>query len=387
MDDLEALFLHDAPDASLFFDAGATQADVPSGCTADEDANIQAEFGHLLSGIEISDASVDHAAEVVRVQSEFGHFLSGIDISDLSLDHAEAGASDQQQLSDLFFPAAAPQGEILLEGVRLGPEPSPSKIPAGIVRHSSAWGQHIRSMRQSTPITIHEPYQALKAGWDNIPRRHGDMACDLDSQGRPKKGLPWSHANCYTMPSVVKAAFQELGKGTQHLSGVSAIDSDRRGLSNLLTISGLTDHLYRQCAEDLYSKIQREASRESTGLVMCRHFDSSPSYYKFGKLAGDLMPHARYLQFVEPTSPEGYGYWKTVSYEQYRQNHPNLAPQSGVLEILAHRSRLAWASSETGPSDSQEFVQPPRVIRRTNASTCLSALDDDTPAFSLGANL
>ena len=58
---------------------------------------------------------------------------------------------------------------------------------------------------------------------------------------------------------------------------------------------------------------------QSGGGMVCRHFDTTPIYVKFGALQSTVCQQARYLkevQRVDPFTGASYPCWTTISFTQ-----------------------------------------------------------------------
>ena len=229
MEDLEALFLGDI------------------------DGGNQAGDDHAMGGdadVAALETAFFDCEEQQRMDEAEHLFLDCIDLGEASSDQArlEAELLDIEDISDVVAGAQAHTA-------------SSSSLPVGIERHSPAWSQHLNRCKQQQPTPKDIQHTGLANGWNQITRRHGDLAFDANSQS-----TLWVHGNTYTMSSTVKAGFQEVGKGTHHLQGSVSIDSDRRGLSNMTSVSALTHRLHGNRAKELYKQLSEE-STVNTGLV------------------------------------------------------------------------------------------------------------------------
>jgi len=85
---------------------------------------------------------------------------------------------------------------------------------------------------------------------------------------------------------------------------------------------------------------------------------------------------------VEPPAdqPDRYSYWRTISFEEYKALHPHSTPEMGVLEVLAHKSSIHWATNHADLQSvpaagerqkdwldciewkKQEFIVPPHAL-------------------------
>ena len=267
-------------------------------------------------------------------------------------------------------------------------------MPKGVSWKSSAYCKFMRDYKKPIVDPVFEKYSTLKECWNRIPRRYGDEAIELGADGKEVANQSWAHGNTYSMKSTVKAAFCEIGSGTRHSTGAVSIDSNRRGLVDIVNTACLAARLMQEFAYSIYDKIRGppgdDASNSEVGVCVVRNFDGTPGFFRFGSLASRLLKHSRQLIKVEPEDENRYAYWKTVSYEEYKRRYPRSNPEMGILEILATKAEVSWgtmgqdANGRPFPeTDRQEFISPPQVIQKANASTCLSAIDTAPKAYYL----
>ena len=127
----------------------------------------------------------------------------------------------------------------------------------------------------------------------------GDQVVEADdAAAASSSSKPWIHANTYTMLGCVKSAFKEIGKGTTLHTGSVGFDANRRGLGDLATVAALARTSFQQHTKSVHADIAAACQAGETGMFFPRNFDSTPLFCKFGKLAGSLVKHARYLQKV-----------------------------------------------------------------------------------------
>jgi hypothetical protein len=81
------------------------------------------------------------------------------------------------------------------------------------------------------------------------------------------------------------------------------------------------------------------------GGMVCRHFDGTPIYLRFGELQSTVARQARYLKEVQREDPfTGITYpaWTTISFKQYMQENPKAACSAGVLDIHGQHGRKVF---------------------------------------------
>jgi hypothetical protein len=157
----------------------------------------------------------------------------------------------------------------------------------------------------------------------------------------------------------------------------------------LLTIGALCAKLYADGADNLYRALLRS---KPPALVIVRHFDSTPSLLKFGKMANNLMKSARYLQKVDPPedNPDAQTTWKLIKYDDWKKLNPRISPEMGVVEVLAQKTSVSWATIGVDEDweaayqyETQDCIIRPRIVQRANASTIYSALERSPEAFKV----
>jgi hypothetical protein len=146
-------------------------------------------------------------------------------LEDLFLGNAIANAPIvDTDLEDLFFGGEASAHDWLFQdhlGDLIEQQNHSRIIPDGVAHMSSAYGQLLNVQRwKNQKSTLAERFDNLSAAWNMLPRRFGDQVARSDAQPTSQ----WVHGNTTAMPSCVKAAFSELGKGAHHLAGSVSFD-------------------------------------------------------------------------------------------------------------------------------------------------------------------
>ena len=78
---------------------------------------------------------------------------------------------------------------------------------------------------------------------------------------------------------------------------------------------------------------------------MCRHFDGTPIYLRFGELQSTVARQARYLKEVQREDPSTgitYPAWTTISFTQYMHENPKAVCSAGVLDIHGQHGRKVF---------------------------------------------
>lgn len=153
--------------------------------------------------------------------------------------------------------------------------------------------------------------------------------------------------------------------------------------------------LFKDAAQQLRISGSRQVMPDKVerSLVITRHFDTTPMFFRFGALEALISQHARYFEPVEEFITVGdvstrHIRWKTVSYSEYRANHPRRACHAGVLEVLA-QSTSAVLSKYSEPADwkrtyqtsREDMISPARLLQNgtgSNVHRCLEDSKEDT---------
>ncbi len=192
---------------------------------------------------------------------------------------------------------------------------------------------------------------------------------------------------------MLKLALNNIGFSAGTRAGEVGVSDSRRSVEALATAAAGVSSVFSKAEVRFRGEVDK-----SRALAINRFYDATPMFLKFGRLTS-LIGSSRYLKKVErPGQPVR---WTTISYEEWRKEHPNLGkPRMGVLDLFATRLQVGHCSGSVSASSSsspgsfdvqsaqcnfQEFHTPPPVIKSGTASCIYSAVDATSPSFSLAS--
>lgn len=236
-------------------------------------------------------------------------------------------------------------------------------------------GKELAKLRRNSAGTK-RMYGKLKLAWDNQVLRAGDHAIGFDDDGDDTHAQKL-HPNMIGPRAILRVSWQGVGKGwAQPAGGVS-------GASSVLAFScaaaSACSIIQGQAIASTVASIL--ANRHAGGLVVSRHYDASPWHIRFGCLQDLLFPHARYL--IKEKGADGQMKWKLVPMSTYQALHPRARMASGVMEIFAETTFMAFTSDLDTDKPTQHHhacLMPPVVLQAASASVIHWALETSIPA-------
>ena len=278
--------------------------------------------------------------------------------------------------------------------------PVAPRVRDGFRWRGKAWMERLREIKPCSRAKAKElagRFSQLADGFDTFIRRHGDKA-DRSVLSHEPREQQCAHANTTTVGGLIRGAFEELGKGSVARAGEVAVDGGRRKLESLLSVASMVRRLFRRGSAQLYTRLYNAVaeSEMSRGIVIERHFDSTPVFLRFGSLQGEVSQKARYLQLVtEEVHVAGNSYerqrWKAIPYEEYRKLHPKASCHSGVVEVLGKTidiSNVTFCDSDAGNWEDTynvsktRLILPPSIVESTSGSCTLRAMQLADPSWS-----
>lgn len=255
-----------------------------------------------------------------------------------------------------------------------------TKFGSGFVRGSAAWGAAMAAKRWEKQKPD-DAFSKVANAFDNTVLRVGDQI--QKSEAEPDR--TWRHGNTYTVLGPVKQAVREIGKGYLNVRGCCGIDSGRRRMQSLVTLAGMTQRLFKRAAHDLQSKW---CSELCAAEVICRHFDTTPIFFRFGELQSMVSEQAKYLKLstrLDPHTGISYPTWTTILYAQCVKENPKASCSAGVFNVHGQHcsvTRVQCTTADDFQQMSQEFILPPRIVQNTTGSTAFSAVNSGCTPIS-----
>ena len=232
-----------------------------------------------------------------------------------------------------------------------------------------------RALRRKLGTTVaadvrdHSAYVALQAAWDRQRLLAGDTVTPGASYGR--------HANCWNPESVVRLAFEAVGKGTS-----VAMRSESH---NIPTMSECVAYVGDTKLQHMVESLARDPP--SRWIYIERASDATPVHVELGALQDILYDIAKYRFLRED------GTWTLIPYEEAQQL--KLRCKRGVVQLFAQSLRLVWKEPGhlTDPACPPGFdvlrveTVPlrPVFLEAANASCEFQAMDDAVPALTLAS--
>ena len=210
-------------------------------------------------------------------------------------------------------------------------------VPEGIPNHSLAHMTLIsRSRFAKTPDRGKIDYNALADLHDSRTLRFGDLAGGCLRQVETQLGEKgWTHSNTYTASGTIRAGFKQIGRLEGSLRGEVDLDSCRRQQEGLVTVSALTESVWKEAAEKYKDQIMGRKVK-----YLRRHHDATPVLLRFGALQDEIAPFARYIKPILPDRDNGYIRYTTCTYEEFVKMNPNVTPNMGVVEVFAQTAHV-----------------------------------------------
>ena len=98
------------------------------------------------------------------------------------------------------------------------------------------------------------------------------------------------HPNTWRPQGLIKTAFREIGSTGLAGSGTrsSFVDWTRRRVQALVTVAGIVKGLFSERARVLLNGLLSREHAGTDAVYLRRHFDSTPAFFSYGCLRGDL---------------------------------------------------------------------------------------------------
>jgi hypothetical protein len=206
-------------------------------------------------------------------------------------------------------------------------------------------------------------YAGLKRAWDGERLRAGDLAIPMDAD--EDRNVKSRHCNENLPGGVMRTAWQGLGKGLVARAGVD-------GTHDLLSMQcGLSSACSKAQARELTRLFARMSDQPDAfgGIVIGRHYDTTPFHVQFNRLHEQLHPHARYM--VKAKTDNGQERWKLVPLQLYREMNPRVRLSFGVVEVMMQRATvhfMANAGDQHPEYKQHELICQPTVLQRSSVN-------------------
>lgn len=251
-----------------------------------------------------------------------------------------------------------------------------SRAFAGALRRSSAKTALMRAAKRAMQKrkddeVMKDRYSRLADGWDSMVVRDGDRAY---RDGRKME----NHPNTIGPDVVVREAFKYIGLKFQASSGVLGT-THRPTMASC--VCSVADAAQASRAKQMFPQLG------CVSFVIGRYYDCTPLKLKFGSLAKDLAPSARYMVPADSGDRQrgSTKQWRAVRLDEYMQckhrRQGNL-PQYGVVEVMAQSRTLSFTNS-VGHTVHHDWLIPPMFCGRSDASTLYAAVELGAPELSL----
>jgi len=261
-------------------------------------------------------------------------------------------------LSDLHSVAGSRQGTGCWTGLRR---------TAALMQYARACrGEHVERRKSER---VKKRYMKLRGAWNSMRLRAGDCAQDVDgTRGHSMR------ANQFTTIGVLRTAYRCIGKGSVDREGIDGTTGSMNIACGVASASCIAQ------AQVVAKTFDEVVSSDSSGsLVVTRHYDPTPWKVSFGRLQEALYPHARYL--IKENNR-----FRLVPLDRFRQTCPRARLSFGVLEVMAQRASVHWAtrlSDDVPLVHNHEIICPPVVLQRANASCIHSAVEQAVAELSI----
>lgn len=221
------------------------------------------------------------------------------------------------------------------------------------------------------------PEKALLAKFEKVEQAWSHTVLRKRDCLEPVNGVVEEHGrrNVFQLRGFITMGFSEIGRGRVAAKGETDINDARRHLEALMKVAGMVKTSFLSCSKRLNDRFFATPD-DNSALCVNRYSDATPMLLRFGRLAGELQSHARYLHLG--TDENGRPRWTTSTFEEHRRQHPRSLCSMGVLEVLATSQDLVEASVSSDNvynEQRQKFIQAPCFVSRTNASTLYEAVD------------
>ena len=213
---------------------------------------------------------------------------------------------------------------------------------------------------------IREVARPSREAWDNERRRHGDHI-DL---GDEEKKEDRHHRNFWSVASVLRAAWQQVGSVKTMRKGVDGL---HRELSVLSTCSSAAWELQRRWVADVAADVRRN----QRCVAVFQYYDATPRQMWFGRCQRFLTDCARYPVLED-------GKWKTYRLDDYLKLCPGgrRVVNKGTLEFFASAVEIRQMQQD-GTHRGARIIARPQILERSNASCIYAALEATSMDFAI----
>ena len=255
---------------------------------------------------------------------------------------------------------------------------SQNLLPAGVERRSPGHAIIMRAAKRMKVLTnkVVTDRQSLQARGEAWNVEHGLRVGDrvlLDSTDNEDDKRQGVHPRQWTYSGLMKIGWREVGsRGSQGQSGPVGLNETHRQLDACVSLAR---------AAELSSALELGAWLDHLPaggtLHIERHFDATPLRLSFGALQGRLQENSSYL-IPDNNRP---GMLKKVSWDEFHQVYPSVAPNSGILEVMAQSLSVHTTTELNGITvkQSRQCLIAPSILQRANASVTFSAVDKSVP--------
>ena len=244
----------------------------------------------------------------------------------------------------------------------------------GDLYRSQAWSTWMHTRRKALQAeqrlkSATESYTALRQAWNALHGlRAGDRIAISNNERKQCEGVP-VHSNRWDIDGLLRLAFKSVGKDSTVRVGVGGTTHSAAAIAS---VAGIATSAQTQRMQAALSSLGPGA-----GLVITRHYDTTPMRLRFGSFYSTLAPHARYLV----PDPMRAGKWKAVPSHAFRTLSNKAMPKAGVLEVMASTVGLHWQEGKT--FHSKQLHCPPCILARASASCIYRALEEFPAELSI----
>ena len=128
--------------------------------------------------------------------------------------------------------------------------------------------------------------------------RHGDRYnLGVQNRKRSRRPTPWLHPNTNYLDNTIVKAFEQIGGGPAKRSrfkqGEVGEQHGGSGMRSLSVSSAIWSEGQRMAIDDELVKSAKEGKTRT--VYVANGYDSTPYTFRFGSLASQLLPHARFF--------------------------------------------------------------------------------------------
>ena len=195
----------------------------------------------------------------------------------------------------------------------------------------------------------------------------------MQNRKRSRRPTPWLHPNTNYLDNTIVKAFEQIGGGPAKRSrfkqGEVGEQHGGSGMRSLSVSSAIWSEGQRMAIDDELVKSAKEGKTRT--VYVANGYDSTPYTFRFGSLASQLLPHARFFHLNTVTQR-----WHLVKLEEYKRITGRGHPTVGVLELLAQQAFVHFGGV------SHSILVQPSIIPNQTASAIFPASEQGIPLLS-----